>query len=257
MTTMRIFRVLLALVLVGGMAAAVLLPPRERVLGSFSTSLSGRTHGQRENAQRAAHALDGLIIEPGRTFSFNHAVGSWTADRGFVRAPVSYDGELIVDWGGGVCQTSSTLYNAALLAGLDIVERNRHAWVPGYVPPGRDAAVAQFDVDLRLRTPYPWPVRLRMVTSADALGFEVLGRDDGPMASVQVEPQSAIRPAEVLRGDDRLESGQRRLLTRGRPGVRVAVYRSFLHGPHAGQRELLSRDAYPAMNRVVSIGGSR
>jgi vancomycin resistance protein YoaR len=251
---MRIFRILLALVLVAGLAAAVILPPRDHVLGSFSTSLSGRTRGQRENAQRAAHALDGVVIQPGGVFSFNHTVGSWTAGRGFVRAPVSYDGELIVDWGGGVCQTSSTLYNAALLAGLDIVERNRHAWVPGYVPPGRDAAVAQFDVDLRLRNPYPWPVRLRATTSNDSLGFEVLGRDDGPMASVQVEPQSAIHPAEVLRADDRLPSGQRRLLTHGRPGIRVAVYRSFVRGPHSGQRELLSRDAYPAMNRVVSIG---
>jgi vancomycin resistance protein YoaR len=251
---MRAFRIALALVLLGGLAAAFLLPPRDRVLGAFSTSLSARTRGQRENALRAARALDGVVIDPGREFSFNRAVGSWTADRGYVRAPVSYDGELVVDWGGGVCQTSSTLYNAALLAGLDIVERNRHAWVPGYVPPGRDAAVAQFDVDLRLRNPYPWPVRLRASATADSLGFEVLGREDGLVAAVRIEPQSAVGPVEVVRPDARLQSGQRRLLTRGRAGVRVAVYRIFLRGPKAGRRELLSRDAYPAMNRVVSVG---
>jgi hypothetical protein len=96
---------------------------------------------------RAAAALNGAVIAPGRELSFNHVVASWTPDRGFVLAPVSYDGQLVVDWGGGVCQTSTTLYNAALLAGMEITERHRHFWPPRYAPPGADAAV-HFEIEV-------------------------------------------------------------------------------------------------------------
>jgi vancomycin resistance protein YoaR len=251
---MRAFRILIAIFLVAGVAAAALLPGPDRVMGSFVTSLEGRTRGQRDNAVRAAESLDTKVIQPGHVLSFNHIVGSWTPDRGYVRALVSYDGELVNDWGGGVCQTSTTLYNAALLAGLEIVERNRHTWAPKYVPPGLDAAVAQRNIDLRLRNPYPFPVRIRARIEEGSLGFEILGRDKGPMASVTGETRGTVAPTEVYRASQRLPTGSRRIVTHGRPGVRVAVYRTFSHGPKAGRRELVSLDAYPAMGRVILIG---
>jgi len=247
---MRALRLAILAVLSAGVAGAVLLPPRDRVLGSYGTSLERRTPGQRANALRAARALDGVIIESGREFSFNRTVGSWTPDRGYVRAPVSYDGDLMVDWGGGVCQTSSTLYNTALIAGLDIVERHRHTCAIGYVPPGRDAAVAQYTIDLRLRNPYRWRVRIRAHLSENRLGFEILGREKGPMAEVEVDPLAVLPPMDVRAADDRLPSGLR-ASTHGRPGMRVAVYRIPLRGPHAGARELLSQDTYPPANRLV------
>jgi len=253
---MRGFRIAIGLLLACGVAAAW-LAPGERALGGYTTSLVGRTRGQRANAIRAARAINGIVIESGREFSFNRAVGSWTPDRGYVLAPVSYEGELAVDWGGGVCQTSSTLYNAALLAGLEIAERHRHARAPGYVPPGRDAAVAQYDVDLRVRNPYCWPVRIHALIADESLGFQFLGRERGPMASVQCEPLAALDAAEVMRFDERLSAGQRSTINRGRRGVRVAVYRTYLRGPLAGSRELVSQDSYPPVNRVVELGAKR
>ncbi len=247
---MRALRFAILALLSAGVLGAILLPPRDRVLGSYATSLERRTPGQRANALRAAQAIDGVVIESGRDFSFNRTVGSWTPDHGYVRAPVSYDGDLMVDWGGGVCQTSSTLYNAALIAGLEIAERHRHTCAIQYVPPGRDAAVAQYTIDLRLRNPYPWRVRLRARLSDDRLGFEVLGRERGPMAEVEVERLAVLPPTEVRTVDDRLPSGAR-ASTHGRPGVRVAVYRTLLRGPHAGSRELVSQDTYPPANRLV------
>ena len=251
---MKAFRLLILILLVAGAIAALWLPNQERVMGSYVTSLQGRTKGQRINGERAARALDGVVIAPGHTFSFNKTVGSWTPDRGYVLAPVSYDGELIVDWGGGVCQTSSTLYNAALTAGLVVKQRHRHNWVPKYVPPGRDAAVAQYTTDLCLRNPYAHPVRLHAVIREDSIGFEILGNLNGPVASVDCTPSATVQPISVTKHDDRLTGGQRRVITRGRPGIRVAVYRTYLHGARTGQRELISQDSYPAMNQVIAVG---
>ncbi|MBW3621853.1 MAG: VanW family protein [Armatimonadetes bacterium] len=244
---------ILALLLTGG-AWALRQPAGDQVLGSYVTSVKGRTPGQRNNALLAARRLDGVAIPAGGILSFNRHVGPWTPDRGYVIALVSYDGELVSDWGGGVCQTSTTLYNAALLAGLEVVERHRHTWAPKYIPPGRDAAVAQVAIDLKLRNPHPWPVRVRTLYRAESIGFEIRGRARGPMASVGAETQATVPPTEILRTDAQLRSGQRRLLNRGRPGVRVAVYRTPLQGRNRGVRELVSQDSYPAMNRVVAVG---
>lgn len=251
---MRVFISIIILLLLASLGAAFWLPGRDGVLGSYSTSLQGRTRGQKMNALRAARAIDGTVIQPGQLFSYNTVVGSWSSDRGYVPAPVSFDGELIVDWGGGVCQTSTTLYNAALIAGLDIVQRNRHAWAPSYVPAGRDAAVAQRTVDLQLRNPYAWPVTLRSRSTAGSIGFQVIGRDQGPMARVWCMPHGTTPPREIIRADRRSGTAARQVITRGRPGISTAVYRRFLKGPAADRRELVSLDTYPAMNRIVTEG---
>jgi vancomycin resistance protein YoaR len=246
---LRAFKLGAILLLVVGTVAALWLGPRERTLGSYRTSLEGRTRGQKINATRAARALDGVIIAPGHEFSFNRTVGSWTPDRGYVLAPVSYDGELVVDWGGGVCQTSSTLYNAALIAGLEVVERHRHAWLPSYVSAGRDAAVAQYTIDLRLRNPYRWPVRLRAETDSDRISFRIVGQRAGPMAAVESERLGVIEP--VTGAALQVSGDGRRTDSDGKPGVRVAVYRTFISGSRSGQRQLMSQDTYPPLNRLL------
>ena len=253
---MKLFQAILALLLVAGAGAAMRSPSDDKSLGRYATSLEARTRGQKSNARLAAQRVDGVTLESGEVFSFNRHVGPWTPDRGYVIAPVSYDGELVADWGGGVCQTSTTLYNAALLAGLEVAERRRHTWAPRYVPPGRDAAVAQFEIDLKLRNPYPWPVRIRARASGESIGFEIQGRESGPMAQVESEPMAEVEPAVVVRTVARMGAGQRRVMVKGRPGVRVSVYRRFLRGPRAGERELVSQDSYPAMNRVLAVGAS-
>ncbi len=248
-------KMVIAGAVVAGVAAVAMAPPPEQRLASYATSMAGRTRGQRLNAVRAAKAIDGTVIQPGATFSFNRTVGSWTPDRGYVLAPVSYGGELVVDWGGGVCQTSSTLYNAALLAGLEIVERHRHNWAPSYVPPGRDAAVAQYEIDLQIRNPYPWPVRIRAVIGRDILGFDIYGRARGPMAKVWAKVIDVERPARVIRCSEWVRSGKRRIVP-GRAGVSVVVYRKFLKGPRQGSTELVSRDCYPPVNALVLVGAA-
>lgn len=260
---MKLAPVALALVLVvlGSLVVVRLgAPPSEVELAGYATTLVGRTPGQRHNARLAARALDGVIIAPGGAFSFNRTVRSWTMDRGYVKAPVSYDGELVRAFGGGVCQTSTTLYNAALLAGLTIMERHSHVFAPTYVAPGRDAAVAQYDIDLRLGNPHPWPLRLQARALGDRLEVRVLGRERPPTAvEITADVLSATVPARMVQRIDRPEgaSGRTYLRTPGATGYRVVTYRTFSVDGRVIRRELLSDDSYPVMNRVVALMQTR
>ncbi len=143
--------------------------PSPTVLSEFSTPLADRTPHQIRNAVKSAEAINGRTLQPGRILSFNETVGVWSRGRGFMRAPVSVGGMLVPSWGGGVCQTSTTLYGAALLAGLKIVERHPHAVAPSYVPSGLDAAVAPGVADLKIQNPFSFPVTVLLSIRGDRL----------------------------------------------------------------------------------------
>jgi vancomycin resistance protein YoaR len=245
--------VLLATAAAGALLSAQQSAPQEKVIGAYTTSFDARSAGQIDNALRAARALDGAVLPPGGLFSFNRRVGSWSADRGYRRAPVSYDGELILATGGGVCQLSTTLYGAALLGGMDIVERHRHFWPVNYVRPGLDAAVAYPEVDLQFRNPLPAPVRIRARRSGERLVVELLSTTSGDAYSVETEQIAVHPPATVIVQDPRLEPGRVLRATRGQPGCEVAVYRVHELPDGTSERTLISRDSYPALNRVMKV----
>lgn len=245
--------VLLSVAAGGALVAMGNAAPQERVVAAYATSLAHRSAGQIENALSAARALSSAVVRPGETFSFNRRVGPWTADRGYRRAPVSYDGELVLATGGGVCQTSTTLYGAALLAGMEIIERHRHFWPVNYARPGLDAAVAHPDIDLRFRNPLPAPVRIRARRSGDRLVVELLSTADADHYSVETEKLAVHAPTTMVVPDARLDPGQVMRATRGQPGTEVAVYRVRSLPDGTSQRTLISRDSYPTLNRVMKV----
>jgi vancomycin resistance protein VanW len=240
---MKIFGVLLAIVS-AACVVALLARPSEVCVGAYTTSLAARTKAQRHNSELALTKLIGVVVRPGETFSFNKCVGSFTRDEGYRRAPVSYNGQLIDSWGGGVCQTSTTLYNAALLSGLEIVERNRHRFAPSYVPPGRDAAVAFSAIDLKFRNPHPFPVRILGSMNGDRLTIGIYGREH---LTVRPRVVEIVRePQEPVTYSIGREGPRARVRNTGKRGFQVAVYR--LRGE---SRELISTDSYPSMGRVI------
>lgn len=247
----RALSALLAAACLGLAGWAALRREPEAVLARYVTHLEGRTPNQAHNAVLAARALHGRWIRPGKTLSFNRVVGPWSSDSGYRRAPVSFDGELVPSWGGGVCQTSTTLYNAALLAGLEVVERHRHRWVARYAPAGQDAAVAYSSVDLRLRNPHPWPVRVESDTRGPLLELRIVGRQPLPARyAVRRRVESRTEPGSVVQ-PWRPGMPARRLRNPGRAGCRVLTYRVTLREGRETARELLSDDSYPAMNRLL------
>ncbi|MBM3274052.1 MAG: VanW family protein, partial [Candidatus Sericytochromatia bacterium] len=122
--------------------------PYRAALGAYTTDLAARTPDQRINIVEASGRLDGAEIDPGATFSFNARVGPRTEPRGFVAAPAYLEGLRHASVGGGICQVSSTAYNAALVAGLPIHQRVAHDRLVRSVAPGADATVWYGKADL-------------------------------------------------------------------------------------------------------------
>ena len=153
---------------------------RERVLAAFSTSLEGRTDEQLHNIRLAARRVDGALVLPQQEFSMAAALGPPSADRGWRKAGAFVAGEVEQAVAGGICQVSSTLYNAVLLAGLPVTERHAHSRPVASVPPGRDATVAYGVADLRFQNTRSWPVRIRASAEGGRLTVRITGRGPAP-----------------------------------------------------------------------------
>jgi len=241
----------IAVVAIGAFITTRVHPaPEDYVLASFSTDLSQRTPHQRYNARRAAAAVDNVVIAPGKTFSFDDTVHGWTSDAGFLKAPVSYDGTLVDDYGGGVCETSTTIYNTALLAGLPIIERHPHSFSPSYAPPGRDAAVAYPSADLKFTNPYRWPITLHVRPWGDRLVCQIQALHDQPQTvrlRAQVLGRTTPAHAPPTPGIGLRRS---RWQIRGRDGIRVAIFRTWYVDGNAIRSEEVSDDGYLPISRV-------
>lgn len=133
----------------------------ERQLGSYSTYYKPSNKERSHNIVLAAKAIDNTVVFPGETFSFNETVGERTKERGYKRAPVIVKGELAEDIGGGICQVSSTLFNAADIHGIQMIERYTHSRKVPYVPPGRDATVSWWGPDFVFRNMFNEPILIR------------------------------------------------------------------------------------------------
>ncbi len=148
-----------------------------RVLSSYETKFVDSGAGRVKNVHQAAAYLNGHVLAPGQTFSFNQTVGPRELERGFAWAPEIIDDELVPGVGGGTCQVASTLHAAAVLGGLDVVQRRSHSRPSGYAQLGLDATVIYGEVDLKLRNPYETPLIIHAFVPHDrVLKVELLGR---------------------------------------------------------------------------------
>jgi hypothetical protein len=158
----------------------------EKVVAAFETTFSLSGHGEQRaaNIARAAAYLDGAEIPAGGTFSFNDRVGPRTLERGFGVAPELHGDVLHLGYGGGTCQTSSTLHAAAIYGAMTVLERHEHAHPSSYMPMGLDATVSYPLSDLKLENTLPYPVLVHAyLPRPDAVRVEILGGD--PVAKVE------------------------------------------------------------------------
>lgn len=142
---------------------------RSMRIGRYVTSFNAQNKTRTKNIELASKAINNHVIFPGETFSFNKVVGKRTTTKGYMRAPVIIRGEFSEDIGGGICQVSSTLFNAVDSAGLKIVQRFSHSRKVPYIPPGRDATVSWYGPDFEFKNNYNQPVLIQAKTFGNML----------------------------------------------------------------------------------------
>jgi len=225
-------------------------------IASFHTEFDSRDRPRSSNIARAAGLIDGAIIMPSEEFSFNEQVGPRTREAGFEEAKEIVDSEYVIGIGGGVCQVSSTLYNAALLAGFEIVERRPHSRVSGYIQAGRDATVYYPTIDLRFRNRLEAPVMLSLQVEGNKLYAAVLG-DPRARRLVEVTTRtiSTLAPKTDHILDATLPSGKEVVEQEPETGLIVETLRKVFTGDGVQvSEEVLSRDVYPPVNRILRVG---
>jgi len=133
-------------------------------LGIYETRFHYRgddvTRNRAYNVRKAIHKLDGTVLRPQETLSYNRLLGQRTGTRGWRQAKTILHGEIFIDYGGGICQVSSTLHAAAIYSGMEIINAQHHSRYMTYIEPGLDATVSWPDLDLLIRNPYDFPVRI-------------------------------------------------------------------------------------------------
>lgn len=153
----------------------------QETIGNYEAISQSDDNERAENLRLAAEAINGYVIEPGATFSFNEVVGPTTADRGYKEAPVLYSSGLGSSDGGGICQVSTALYIAAVKADLEIVERHPHSVPSDYAPIGLDATIVYGSRDLRIKNNTEFPITIYAKAVGQTVSVNLLGkpRDDG------------------------------------------------------------------------------
>jgi len=225
-------------------------------LASYSTWYNAADFNRSHNLVLACEAINGVAIPPDKVFSFNQTVGERIGAAGYRNALVIVNGKFEPGLGGGVCQVSSTLYNACLLAGMEIVERYNHGLAVAYVPLGRDATVVYGLQDFKFKNISSCPLYLRAVARAGKLEINLYG-DTGFKQLIELSHvvDSVIDYQETREIDPEMPTGEERIDHEGFPGYVVRSFRTFLD--ESGQilkQEQLARDYYKPLNKLVYTG---
>ena len=226
-------------------------------LGSYSTIYDMSNKNRSNNINLATQKVDGTVILPGETFSYNKIVGQRTIAEGYKEATAYSGGKVVQDVGGGVCQVSSTLYNAALLANLEIVKRSNHSFKTSYVPEGRDATVAWGAIDFQFKNSRSYPIKISAKTNNGVLDIRILGIKEEVEYEVKIQTKiiSNIPYSVTYKEDSSLEEGTEIVQQKGANGCKSETYRILkdVTGKIVSQT-LLSKDTYNAMERIVVRG---
>lgn len=226
------------------------------LLATFSTSYSTKNVNRTTNIKLASSKIDGIVILPGETFSYNITVGKRTAAAGFKSAAVYAGGEVTTGIGGGICQVSSTLYNSVLLSNLEIVERHNHGFNPGYVKAGTDATVSWGGPDFRFKNNRNYPIKILCTNSGGTITTKIFGLREENDYQVEIEAYitSYIPYKTITKEVSSLNVGQTKVIETGSNGCNSVAYRILKQNGTVVSKTLLSKDSYSPHNRIVHIG---
>ncbi len=230
----------------------------QTLIGSASTNYSGRGTGRVTNMDVAAGKINGYVVYPGEIFSTNSAFGSSTYDNGYVNAPVIENGELVEGIGGGVCQVSSTLYNALLRAEVEIVERRNHSLKVGYADWGFDATLAGDYIDLKFRNDTDLPVFVESYLSADKVICNIYGKEihsSGRTLEFQNALIKTVAPgAEKVTYTSDLAKGAQEVKVSALTGYTYEVYKFVYENGTLIDKVLVNTSVYKPRRAEILVG---
>ncbi len=224
------------------------------IVSSYETIYGGDAN-RIHNVQLVAHLVDGALIAPGKEFSFNATTGERTAEKGFLEAPVIVNGELQTGLGGGVCQVSTTVFNAAFEAGLPITARTNHALYISHYPQGRDATVNYPDTDLKFVNDTGRWLLLRTFVGPTSLVVNLYGTPTGRRVEAETGPLNVVGAVPIRKvSDPSLPKGQQVVEEYGQPPRSTSVTRT-VYAPNGKVRSRTTwYSSYRGEVQVVRVG---
>lgn len=226
----------------------------DSVIGEYRTYFNAAEENRSSNLAEAARAMDRKLLQPGELFSFNGTVGPRTPETGYKDAYIIINNEFVLGTGGGICQASSTLYNAVLLADLKIEERSPHAVAVAYVPVGQDATVSYSFIDFKFRNDTKGLVYIRTYVQGGSLLVQIYGKENGKTVQVESVIESVIAFDTEEREDPDLLPGVVVQEQAGTNGYQASAYKTVRDRQGVETRTTLSRDTYAPANRILRVG---
>lgn len=168
------------------------------LLSEFSTKYAASNKNRTTNLILASKKINGTVLMPGETFSYNKVVGARTIEAGYKEAPIYVSGRVEDGIGGGICQITTTLYNAVLYANLDIVERSNHQFVPSYAGPSRDATVVYGAIDFKFKNNRDYPIKITCSVSGGIANFKIWGLKSDNDYEVQITSRTTGKTATAI-----------------------------------------------------------
>lgn len=226
----------------------------ERKLVEFTTYFRSSAAGRVHNIRSSAQVVHDRLLKPNEIFDYAEVVQETRKKYGFKPAPVIMNGQLVPGVGGGICQVSSTLYNAALLSGLEIVERRHHSLPVHYVPLGLDATYSDGYINFRFRNHEHSHLLIRTETGPTHITVKLFGSlPAGRSYRVETKVLSVVDPPVKYVQNKSLPPGKRQVLRKGKQGYVVETVRIRLENGKEVERERISRDFYRPQPALVAV----
>ena len=226
------------------------------VLGTFTTSYSTSNGSRSKNISNGAQLINGTVLYPGDTFSTYEVVSPFTTANGYEMAGSYLNGKVVDSLGGGICQVSTTLYNAVLLSELEVVERSNHSMIVTYVDPSADAAIAGTYKDFKFKNDTDAPIYIEGVTADKKITFTIYGEETRPSnRSIKYVSKtlSTTDPGVIIVADPGQPIGFRAVDSAHR-GVQAELYKHvYVNGVEESVTKV-NKSTYNASPRTVIIG---
>lgn len=227
----------------------------DALLSEFSTDYSKSAEGRKANVALGSSFFNGLVVDANQSISFNQTVGSISAEAGFQKAGVLVNGELEQGVGGGICQVSTTLYNALILSDLQIDERHNHSRPIGYVNIATDAAVLEGYKDLKFTNNLAHKIYIKSIADGDNLTFQIFGHGADKNYDVEIftELLGVEKPKTVTQYTSKLYEDEEEVESSGANGYSYATYKKVTNGENSTVTKI-SNSYYIPKNRVILVG---